>query len=362
VSHVAVVGAGAIGSHVLPLIARLPHVHAITVVDRDTYDASNLAKQDIAGSDVGTSKAEVQARRLRAVSNTLAVRSLHMPIEDVPLGWLRSDVMLACLDSRRARMTVNQIAWRLGIPWINAGLQSDEELVRVQAFIPSPDSACLECAWDARDYDLVEQTYPCRAGHIAATGGSAGLAALAASLQALECEKFLKGDLDSLLSGRDLMIDARNHRHFITRFARNAGCRMPDHDGWSISKMTADPASTTLRQFLSLVDERLGSDAQTTLEVAGQRFAIGVRCSQCASHSPIARVFRGELHRIGSPCDKCGEAAHPTGFDLVDRVRLAELPSHASDLPLASLGLLAGDVVVIRVGEVVRQLELDGAP
>ncbi len=60
-------------------------------------------------------------------------------------------------------------------------------------------------------------------------------ARLAAALQALECEKLLAGQHDHLLAGRDLMVDARHSRHYVTRFGHNPECRMPDHTSWEIA-------------------------------------------------------------------------------------------------------------------------------
>ena len=182
-AHVIIVGAGAIGSHLASLVARMPGVTHVTVIDRDKYEGSNLGAQHIFTADVGKSKAQVQARRLRQINPALATRAFERPVEDLPLGWLRGDVILACLDSRRARMAVNQAAWRLGVPWINAGIDATGLLARVQVFAPEDEAPCLECAWDARDYELVEQIYACQAATAPArTGASSSLGALAVSL------------------------------------------------------------------------------------------------------------------------------------------------------------------------------------
>jgi hypothetical protein len=95
--------------------------------------------QDIDKRDIGRPKADVQAPRLHRINGGLEVAALNIAVEDVPLGALRADVMLACLDSRRARLVVNQAAWRLGVPWINAGVDGSDLLVRIQTFLPALD-------------------------------------------------------------------------------------------------------------------------------------------------------------------------------------------------------------------------------
>ncbi|MDX6614340.1 MAG: molybdopterin-synthase adenylyltransferase, partial [Blastocatellia bacterium] len=101
---VVVIGAGGnIGSHLVPHLGRMPNVARVTLIDRDVYEPPNLLTQDITPRDVGRRKALVQARRLARINPDLRVRAIAEAVERVPLGLLRADVILACLDSRRAR-------------------------------------------------------------------------------------------------------------------------------------------------------------------------------------------------------------------------------------------------------------------
>ena len=113
--HLVVLGAGGnIGSHLVPLLARLPGVTRLTLVDCDRYEEKNLQSQAITPSDVGQPKARVQARRARRINPKLEVVPIVDRLENVPLGCLRGDVILACLDSKESRRCANEIAWRLG--------------------------------------------------------------------------------------------------------------------------------------------------------------------------------------------------------------------------------------------------------
>jgi molybdopterin/thiamine biosynthesis adenylyltransferase len=357
VAHVVVGGAGNIGSHVLPHVARMPDVTTVTVIDRDRYETSNVRGQNICPSDVGQSKAQVQARRLRAIDRSLDVRPLHMPIEDLPLGWLRGDVILSCLDSRRGRMVLNQAASRLRIPWIDAGVDASG-LARVQVFVPSDQAPCLECSWDGSDYALVEQEYPCQ--HESApprTGASSALGALAAAVQALECEKLLAADLQHALAGRDVLIDARHHRHYVTRYERNDACRMPDHAGWTVARHAIDLSSTTLSDLRAAACPN--SDDAVRIGVAGQQFALTLTCERCRERSPAGHLHRGKRRSPGS-CPSCGGSLAATGFDLREGLCPRELPAHIRNRSLAELGLLTGDVVTITTSDNEVHLELCG--
>ena len=178
--RVVLVGVGNIGSFLVPLLARDQEIGELVIIDRDRYETHNLANQDIKPADVGRWKAGVQARRTRRIAPDLEVRSLTKDIERVPWGMLRGEVILTCLDSRRARMFVNLLSRRLGVLWIDAGVGGGGQLVRVSVYPPGTDEPCLECSWDARDYELVEQDYPCDgpAGSMienTPTGGSSSL-------------------------------------------------------------------------------------------------------------------------------------------------------------------------------------------
>ena len=130
---VIVVGAGGnIGSHLVTHLARMPQLDSVTLIDRDVYEASNLQTQDITPQDVGKRKTAVQARRLKRINPAIRVTAIHDSVERVPLGKLRSNVILACLDSRVARQHVNQFAWRLGVPLIDAGVEAGGMLAASQ--------------------------------------------------------------------------------------------------------------------------------------------------------------------------------------------------------------------------------------
>jgi len=83
---------------------------------------------------------------------------------------------------------MNERMWRLGMPWIDTGVDAGTHLARVSVYGPGPEAACLECGWEPADYALLEQEYPCGAAAVATpTMAPSGLSAVAAALGALEC-------------------------------------------------------------------------------------------------------------------------------------------------------------------------------
>jgi molybdopterin/thiamine biosynthesis adenylyltransferase len=162
-STVLIAGAGNIGSHLAPQLARAG-VGALRILDRDRVEAKNLATQDYRPEDVGRPKAEVLAERLRAQFPGRTVEAWVGDLEDVPLGVASVDAVLGALDSRRARQVLaSELAWPQGVPVIDGGV-GEGLLGRVQVFVPGADSACLECTWGPADYRLLAAEYPCVPG------------------------------------------------------------------------------------------------------------------------------------------------------------------------------------------------------
>ncbi len=348
VKSVKVIGAGGnIGSHAVAHIARILGVGQVTLVDRDVYEWKNLRSQDITRADVGKPKALVQARRLRRIRPDLRVVPVADDVRNVPLGQLRADVILACLDSRAARQCVNEVAWRLGVPWIDAGVAARGWLARVNVYVPSADAPCLECAWDARDYKTLEQTQPCqRDGReaTAPTNAPSGLGALAAALQAIECQKLLSGQWEQVAVGRQVLIDAAFHTHCVTTFRRNPQCRF-DHAVWHIEKF-AGGEDVTLGQVLQRASSSTDLNGSLVLKVEGNSFVTRLTCPRCYQTREVLCLSSRLASRLRM-CP-CGQAMLATGFDRREQLGGVSLSSAMLQRSLRRIGLRTGDVLTVR--------------
>lgn len=352
---ITVVGAGGnIGSHLTPHLARMPGVGRVTLVDFDVYEEKNLVAQDILPADVGRPKAVVQARRMRAIRPGLDVRPIAQHVERVPRGLLRSDVIIASVDSRIARQSINEIAWRLGCPWIDSGVLGGSELLaRVNVYIPGVDSPCLECAWDQNDYAQLEIRHPCQAeATIAATNAPSMLGALSASLAAIECRKLLDGDLDHALAGRQVVLDALHHTHFVTSFRRNRKCLF-DHRTWEIQPAGKSARALRLLDLPELASTYLeGCEAEyVSIGLAGERFLLKPFCAKGCTlenrRSPEVLGLAGRLPKKWTRCPKCNEPLTPRGWDLADTLPLGTISATTRRRTLASLGFEEGDIFAL---------------
>lgn len=358
--RVVVIGAGNIGSHLIPHLGRMPEIAEAVIIDGDRYERSNLVSQAIAARDIGRAKAVVQARRLRRINPALAVEPIVDRAERVALGRLRADAILACVDSRRSRLVISEAAWRLGVPLIDAGVDGQALLARVNVYAPGVGAACLECAWDERDYAAVETVYPCqRAAKTFASGAPSTIGALAATLQAIECRKLLSGRFDEAAIGRQILIDARHHRHFVTTIPCNPRCRF-DHEVWPVKVIGGRAGSITLGEAMALGGGSAADCAQIGIEVEGSVFVRQLTCADCGFRTRMMR-FERSLRASERICRECGQPAMIAGgFDLTERLDAGLLPRRALGRSLASFGLRDRDVFTLDDGGRKLHFEIGG--
>ena len=117
-TRVLVIGAGALGNEVLKNLALLGF-RQIVVVDMDRIEASNLSRAVLLrDQDIGSFKAEAVAASMRGMSSDLQVKPLVANVMyQCGLGLFRwSDIIIAGLDNREARLWINRAAWKTNRP------------------------------------------------------------------------------------------------------------------------------------------------------------------------------------------------------------------------------------------------------
>lgn len=342
-----VVGLGNIGSQFVDHLGRMQGLSRVVLVDSDSYETANLRSQKITRRDIGKAKALAQARTLRMLNPQLEVRAVVDDVANVPLEQLRADLIVACLDSLEARLVVNERAWRLGVPWLDAGVEPSQRLVRINGYRPGLESPCFECALDDADYQTLATRYPCKqATVVAPTNGSSSLGALAASLLAIESEKILAGDFERSLIGRQIVLDAAHHRHFVTSFLRNRNCRF-DHGVWRCVPLRGLHDTDTFADLLHAARSAARGGADSSLSIAGHPLVNTLHCRQCGRAVKCLHL-QGRVMRRCTRCRSCDLAA--TGFDLIASID-ANSPRSVLARSLRSIGLKAGDVARVRSGK-----------
>jgi molybdopterin/thiamine biosynthesis adenylyltransferase len=352
-ARVLAIGLGNIGSHLISHIGRMPEVGEVTLIDHDVYEDGNLVSQSITPSEIGRPKVLVQARRLRGIKAALRVQPIVDSVERLPLGRLRADVILACVDSRRTRLAISQAAWRVGAPLIDAGVDGAGLLARVNVYLPGGDGPCLECAYDEHDYAAIETVYPCtprsdsngrdKSRSAFSTAAPSTIGALAAALQAIECRKLLTGQFEQAAIGRQILIDARHHRHYLTAIPRNPNCRF-DHEVWPITAIRGRASSITLGDAFKLDGAFDSVRGGIGIAVEGHVFVRQLTCRSCGWKKGVLRLDRS-LWASERVCEGClQETMFAAGFDQTERLEASTLPRRMLRRSLASIGLRDGDV------------------
>jgi adenylyltransferase/sulfurtransferase len=145
-SSALIVGCGALGTHAAEHLARAG-IGALRLVDRDIVEWSNLHRQalyDERDAREGRLKAEALAEHLAGIASAVRIEAFardfhHANALDLAAGV---DVILDGADNVPTRFLLNDVSWKLGIPWIYGGVIGGGG--QVQLFT-GREPPCLRC-------------------------------------------------------------------------------------------------------------------------------------------------------------------------------------------------------------------------
>lgn len=353
-SRVMVVGTGAIGNELLKNLAMLG-IGKVFLVDLDTVENSNLSRSVLfRQADEGRPKAQVAAERMTDINPDIQVRWFRgNVVYDVGLGVFRAmNVVLGGLDNREARLAINQSCWKVSRPWIDGGIEVLHGIARV--FVP-PHSACYECTMNETDFKLLEMRRSCAlltrdemaAGKVPTTPTTASVIG---GIQVQEMLKLLHSRRDlPILEGKGFYFNGLTHDSFVITYPRKEWCM--SHDTYENVEETAYSArTTTVRDMLAAVKERLGEDAVLDF---GRDMVTELVCRQCDTRQPIFRQL-GRVSEQEGRCPGCGEMRTP---EIIHTVSGSE---DFLDRTLYDAGVPLFDILTGRQGLAAIHLELSG--
>ncbi len=221
-ARVLVIGAGGLGCPVISYLAGAGVGH-LTLVDGDRLEASNLHRQVMyAAADIGEHKAELAARRVRALNPAVSVEVRLQPLtaNDSEAVFAAHDLVVECTDDLDSRYLANDAALVTGTPLLLASVHQYEG--QLQWVLPGVGNTCMRCLWP-------KPAEPGWAGSCAEAGVLGPVPGVLGTLQAMEALKLLLGlpgiaptqlRLVNLLEGTQqaLLIDAAHG------CAREGGC------------------------------------------------------------------------------------------------------------------------------------------
>jgi adenylyltransferase/sulfurtransferase len=334
-AKVLVVGAGALGNEVIKNLA-LVGAGTLYVIDFDTVEPSNLSRSVLfRAEDGGQSKAEVAARRARELNPDIAVVPVHGDvINDLGLGLFADvDVVIGCLDNREARLWVNRQCWKVSTPWVDAGIQEIQGVVKV--FVP-PDSACYECAMTSRDYALLNLRYSCpllrREDILEGKVPTAPtIASMMAGLEVQEALKIIHGL--PVAAGTALVFNGVTNQFYTTRLPFRDDCL--SHETYPAAAELALGHDAPLAALFDAARPAVAGPLALVLE---RDLVVALECPRCGWRGEVFRP-RSRLSQSEAVCPGCREPARLETVHVVDED--SPLVSRA----LADLGVPAYDIV-----------------
>jgi adenylyltransferase/sulfurtransferase len=157
-TSVAVVGAGGIGSSVVPALAGAG-IGRLTIIDDDVVDRSNLQRQPIFRDDeIGQSKANLAAQFVRALNPGVDISAVEQRLtaDNADVLLLGHDVVIDGCDNFATRLVVGDALTRLHIPLVSAAaVMFQGQIALFRGW--EADKPCYRCfvgdAFDSDDCD-----------------------------------------------------------------------------------------------------------------------------------------------------------------------------------------------------------------
>lgn len=181
-SHVAVIGLGGLGGGVCEMLARTG-VGALTLVDGDVFDITNLNRQLLSREDlIGSPKALAARDRIHSINSEVQVTARVAYGDENSFYEMikEADLVVDCLDSIDARFLLQEAAQKRSIPLVSGAIAG----VSGQVTVIFPQD---------RGYELIygKKSRNQSRGIETQTGNISYCALLVASLEASECIKVL---------------------------------------------------------------------------------------------------------------------------------------------------------------------------
>src|SRR5713101_2606007 len=186
-SHVTLCGCGALGTVLANALVRGGVGH-LRLVDRDFIETNNLQRQVLFDEhDVAENipKAEAAARKLSAINSSVHVEPVVTDIDHTNILELvqDADLILDGTDNFEIRYLINDVAVKLGKPWVYGGCIGSHG--QTMTIIPG-ETPCLRCVFEAAPA-------PGEAGTCETAGVLSPIVNIVASFQVAEALKILTG-------------------------------------------------------------------------------------------------------------------------------------------------------------------------
>lgn len=174
--NITVVGVGALGSHLVPLLRN--EDANLFVIDYDRVERKNTASQFHGVKTVGKSKVQGLQQTMKFMFGAQIKGSPHkLTTDNVDTLLSEADLIVDCLDNAKARQLVQNYVRQHQVPCLHGGLAADGTFGRI--------------LWDSR---FQIDSEPSRGAATCQGGEFLPLISVVSSLMALSVQQFLQKD------------------------------------------------------------------------------------------------------------------------------------------------------------------------
>lgn len=169
-AHIAVVGVGGGGSHVIQQLAHVG-IGTFTLFDPDIAKRENMnrlvgaTQQDVRDERL---KVDIARRVIESVSETAHVHPFATTWQDNFLQLREADIIVGCVDSFSERAQLEAAARRCLTPYVDLGMDvydlNDRYAIAGQVALSMPGGACLRCMGIVTETSLAREQYGAAGG------------------------------------------------------------------------------------------------------------------------------------------------------------------------------------------------------
>jgi len=338
--RVLVIGAGALGNEILKNLALLGFQKTV-VVDLDRIEESNLSRTILYRTeDIGQYKADAAAHAFEKIAPGITVQPLVANVlRDCGLGLFAwSDVILAGLDNREARLWINRCAWKVNRPWIDGAIEGINGVAR--AFLPGK-APCYECTLGEVDWAILEKRMSCNLlAHEEQTEGkiptTPTISSIIGGIQVQEAVKLIHG-LPTLAS-RGFIFEGLQHTSYTVEYTENPDCM----SHYTIPEIVALPERSADLTLHELFERAAGDLGSREITVEFSRDVIHKLVCPSCGHQQELFVPVGAVRFEDGKCPRDGQ------MRIVEPVRGYTGVESYGARKLNQLGLPAFDIFITR--------------
>ena len=356
-ARVVVIGAGALGNEIVKNLALLG-IGNLFIADMDRIENSNLSRSVLyRAGDNGSLKATAAARAASEIYPDVKVHAFNgNVVHDLGLGVFRwADVVIAGLDNREARLSINRNCWKVNRPWIDGAIEAIDGSARV--FVP--DGPCYECTMSPTDWKLLQMRRSCNllsrpemeAGK---TPTTPTVSSIIAGVQCQEAVKLLHGM--ETIAGSAWVFSGVTSDSYITKFQRKDDCYSHDMLDEVIA-LDEGVDQITPRELLVRATEQFQQRGRFSdhvqLELAREVLEKLI-CPKC-KHEESLFASLASVPAEKAWCPHCKDVRR----EVVTFHQIKGEESFAN-LPLSKIGVPPYDIVIARAGARSIGFELAG--